>query len=144
MNLHLRDKVVLITGSSRGIGVATARAFGAEGCRLVLSPRSASALTGAEANLRAGGAKVHAKVADVTKPDQAAQLVEAARTAFGGIDILINNVGGGQGGVDLRHRALGARIWPIRYPGQHSLTRLHLDRGQRLGPLPKHQSSQFR
>jgi 3-oxoacyl-[acyl-carrier protein] reductase len=98
MNLHLRDKVVLITGSSRGIGLATATAFAAEGCRLVLSARSASALTEAEANLRAAGAKVAAQVAGVTKPDQAAQLIEAALTAFGGVDILINNVGGGQGG----------------------------------------------
>jgi 3-oxoacyl-[acyl-carrier protein] reductase len=98
MDLHLRDKVVLITGSSRGIGLTTAKAFAAEGCRLVLSARSASALTEAEANLRAGGAKLRAQVADVTKSDQAAQLVEAAITAFGGVDILINNVGGGQGG----------------------------------------------
>jgi 3-oxoacyl-[acyl-carrier protein] reductase len=98
MDLHLRDKVVLMTGSSRGIGLTTAKAFAAEGCRLVLSARSASALTEAEANLRAGGARLRAQVADVTKSDQAAQLVEAAITAFGGVDILINNVGGGQGG----------------------------------------------
>ena len=43
MDLHLADKVVLITGSSRGIGLATARAFAAEGCRLMLSARSAEA-----------------------------------------------------------------------------------------------------
>ena len=98
MDLHLKDKVVVITGSSRGIGLATAKAFAAEGSRLVLSARSADALREAEASFRAAGAKVAAQVADVTNPDQAAQLVAAAITAFGGIDILINNVGGGRGG----------------------------------------------
>src|SRR5215472_4722294 len=98
MNLHLKDKIVLITGSSRGIGLAIAKAFAAEGCRVMLSARSASALAEAEATLHAGGAEVAAQIADVTLPDQAARLTEATATAFGGIDILINNVGGGRGG----------------------------------------------
>ncbi len=98
MDLHLRDKVVLITGSSRGIGLATARAFAAEGCRLVLSARSTAALTEAVETLRAEGSTLAAHKADVTKPDEAAALVQAAVAAFGGIDILVNNVGGGGGG----------------------------------------------
>ena len=98
MDLRLKDKAVLITGSSTGIGLASAKAFAAEGCRIVLSARSAGGLAKAEASLRAGGATVAARVADLTRPEQAAQLVEAAVTAFGGVDILVNNVGGGQGG----------------------------------------------
>ena len=98
MNLRLTGKVVLITGSSRGIGLATARAFAAEGCRLMLSARSGDALRVAETALRADGATVMSEVADVTQPDDAARLVLAAVAAFGGIDILINNVGGGGGG----------------------------------------------
>ena len=98
MDLHLAEKVVLITGSSRGLGLATAKAFAAEGCRLVLSARSADALRDAEAVLRAGGAAVASQVADVTQPGDAARLVQRAVTAFGGIDILVNNVGGGGGG----------------------------------------------
>jgi 3-oxoacyl-[acyl-carrier protein] reductase len=98
MDLHLSHKVALITGSSRGIGLATARAFAAEGCRLMLSARSAEALRDAEAALRGSGAKVASQVADVTQPDDASRLVQATVAAFGGIDILVNNVGGGGGG----------------------------------------------
>src|SRR6476661_3351920 len=98
MDLKLTDKVVLITGSSRGIGLVTAKAFAAEGCRLMLSGRSADALRDAEAALRASGADVASQVADVTQPADAARLVQGAVTAFGGIDILVNNVGGSVGG----------------------------------------------
>src|SRR6266566_8918327 len=98
MDLKLAGKVALITGSSRGIGLATAKAFAAEGCRLVLSARSAEQLTEAEAGLRASGVSVTSRVADVSQPKEAANLVLAAVTAFGGIDILVNNVGGGGGG----------------------------------------------
>jgi 3-oxoacyl-[acyl-carrier protein] reductase len=98
MELQLKDKVVLVTGSSRGIGLATATAFAAEGCRLMLSARSADTLRDAENALRAGGATVAGEVADVTLPDDASRLVQAAVAAFGGIDILVNNVGGGGGG----------------------------------------------
>jgi 3-oxoacyl-[acyl-carrier protein] reductase len=58
MDLKLAGKVVLITGSSRGIGLATAKAFAGEGCRLMLSARSARELAEAEAALRASGAEV--------------------------------------------------------------------------------------
>src|SRR6516165_8594366 len=99
MDLNLAGKVVLITGSSRGIGLATARAFAAEGCRLMLSARSTGPLAEAEVALRASTADVAAHSADVSKPDEAAGLVQAAVAAFGGIDVLINNVGGGGGGA---------------------------------------------
>jgi 3-oxoacyl-[acyl-carrier protein] reductase len=98
MDLRLRDKVALITGASRGIGLATAHALAAEGCRLMLSARSATTLREAEAALHDTGATVASTTADVTQPDDAARLVQATVAAFGGIDILINNVGGGVGG----------------------------------------------
>jgi 3-oxoacyl-[acyl-carrier protein] reductase len=101
MDLHLDGKVALITGSSRGIGLATARAFAVEGCRLMLSARSPDALHQAEAVLRDTGATVASEVADVTQPGDAARLVQASVAAFGGIDILVNNVGGGVGGRNI-------------------------------------------
>ncbi|MBV8935610.1 MAG: SDR family NAD(P)-dependent oxidoreductase [Alphaproteobacteria bacterium] len=99
MDLKLDGKVVLITGSSRGIGLATARAFAAEGCRIMLSARSAEQLRWAEAALRSTGATVAAHPADVADPANAARLIDATVTAHGGIDILINNVGGGGRGA---------------------------------------------
>jgi 3-oxoacyl-[acyl-carrier protein] reductase len=99
MDLRLAGKVALITGSSRGIGWATAKAFAAEGCRVMLSGRTTEQLREAETALRATGADVAGHAGDVDHPDQASQLIEATVAAFGGIDILVNNVGGGGGGA---------------------------------------------
>ena len=99
MDLRLRGKVALVTGSSRGIGLATAKAFAAEGCRVMLSARSAEQLRETEEALRATGAGVAAHAADVGSPDDAARLIKVTAAAHGGIDILVNNVGGGGGGA---------------------------------------------
>ena len=99
MNLKLRGKIVLVTGSSRGIGLATAKAFAAEDCRIMLSARSTERLLETETALRATGAEVAAYAADVGSPDDAARLIEATVEVYGGVDILINNVGGGGGGA---------------------------------------------
>jgi 3-oxoacyl-[acyl-carrier protein] reductase len=99
MDLKLAGKVALVTGSSRGIGLATAKAFAAEGCRIMLSARSAEQLRDAEAALRGSGAEAAAHAADVSDPAGAARLIDAALAAYGGIDILVNNVGGGGGGA---------------------------------------------
>jgi 3-oxoacyl-[acyl-carrier protein] reductase len=98
MDLKLTGKIALVTGSSRGIGLATAKAFAAEGCQIMLSGRSTEQLREAETALRATGAQVAAHAGDVGSPDEANQLIEATVAAYGGIDILVNNVGGGGGG----------------------------------------------
>jgi 3-oxoacyl-[acyl-carrier protein] reductase len=99
MDLKLTGKVAVITGSSRGIGLATAKAFAAEGCRVMLSARSAERLREAETALRATGGEVAAHAADVGSPDDAGRLIDAAVAAYGGVDVLVNNVGGGGGGA---------------------------------------------
>ena len=99
MDLELTGKVALVTGSSRGIGLATAKTLAAEGCRIMLSARSAGQLHDAETALRATGAVVAAHAADVGSPEEAGRLIAATAAAYGGIDILVNNVGGGGGGA---------------------------------------------
>src|ERR1700740_2148926 len=103
MDLKLTGKGALITGSSRGIGLATAKAFAAEGCRVMLSARSIEQLREAETALRATGAEVAAHAGDVGNPDHARGLIQATVAAYGGIDILVNNVGGGGGGAPIAH-----------------------------------------
>jgi 3-oxoacyl-[acyl-carrier protein] reductase len=96
MDLQLRDKVALITGSSRGLGLASARALAAEGCRVMLTARGAERLAAAADEVReaAGSADaVRATVADLSTADGVTQAVEATLAAFGGIDILVNNLG---------------------------------------------------
>jgi 3-oxoacyl-[acyl-carrier protein] reductase len=65
----------------------------------MLSARSTKQLREAETALRATGAEVAAHAADVGSPDDAARLVDATAATYGGIDILVNNVGGGGGGA---------------------------------------------
>ena len=99
MDLILAGTVVLITGSSRGIGLSTAKAFVAEGCRIMLSARSAAQLRDAEAALRGAGAAVAAHAGDVGDAADAARLIDATAAVYGGIDVLVNNVGSGGGGA---------------------------------------------
>jgi 3-oxoacyl-[acyl-carrier protein] reductase len=98
MDLGLSGAVALVTGASRGIGLATAVSLAAEGCHLVISARTRADLDAAATRLRETAPSVTAVLADVTNPDDAANLIEAAVAAHGGIDVLVNNVGGSTGG----------------------------------------------
>jgi 3-oxoacyl-[acyl-carrier protein] reductase len=103
MDLHLRDKVAVITGSSRGLGYASARALVQEGSRVCLSARGADRLGEAAAELEAvadGSGRVIAVEADVATEAGIAQVISRAVEAFGGLDILVNNVGRA-GGTDI-------------------------------------------
>jgi 3-oxoacyl-[acyl-carrier protein] reductase len=101
MNLDLTDRVAIVTGSSRGLGLASARALAAEGARVVLCARGADALAQAATSL-GGGTRLRTVVADVSTPEGAERVVAAAVGAFGRVDILVNNVGkaGGAGVAD--------------------------------------------
>ena len=94
MDLGLKDKVALVTGASRGIGKRIAAALAAEGAQVCICARGADALTEAAADLAGRGAEVEATAQDVTTPEGAIAVVEAANNRFGGLDILVNNVGG--------------------------------------------------
>jgi len=89
----LNDTVVLITGSSKGLGRALAHAYTDAGARVVINARGAGALEATRQELEAKGAEVLAVVADATQPAEIARLVQAARERFGRIDVLVNNAG---------------------------------------------------
>lgn len=98
MDLGLGGKVAVVTGSSRGIGSYIARGLAAEGCRLVLCARGEEKLAETAAEIEQGGAEVLAVPLDLTAPEAAAKLIEAASERFGSVDILVNNVGGNRRG----------------------------------------------
>lgn len=96
MNLHLNDHVAIITGSSQGIGLASARALVEEGARVVICARNSDKLDAAGTVLRAlagHDSRVLAVTADVSTPAGAEQVVAETINAFGRIDVLVNNVG---------------------------------------------------
>ena len=100
MDLGLKNKVAVITGSSRGLGLATAKSLAAEGCNVCLSARTESRLQEALREVAAvAGDPTHvaAITADVSRADGVQALIEGAVSTFGGIDILVNNVGLGRG-----------------------------------------------
>lgn len=95
MDLGLTGRSAIVTGSSRGIGRAIAAALVAEGARVMLNARGQAALDAVVTELRERGGLVEGLAADVTVPKDCERLVGATVDEFGGVDILINNVGGG-------------------------------------------------
>ena len=103
MDLQLRDKVAIVTGSSRGLGLASATALVEEGARVTLCARGADALQAAASRLRTLAGRDDAVLtvaADISTPEGAASVVARTVETFGGLDILINNVGKA-GGADI-------------------------------------------
>ena len=89
----LGGQSVLITGGSRGLGLATAHEFGKHGCRLALCARSQEELEAARADLAAQGYEVFTSVCDLTDPAQIARLIDEVTSRYGQVDILVNNAG---------------------------------------------------
>lgn len=99
MHIDLSNKRVIVTGASRGIGRAIARAFAAEGARVAICARTAADLEAAGTDLQSRGASdVIARAVDVTDTAGVRQFVEDIAARWGGIDVLINNAGQGRGG----------------------------------------------
>lgn len=92
-SFELGGKVALVTGGSRGLGLQIARGLGEMGATVAISARKAHELAEARAELEAMGVKVITVVNDLSKPDEAARLVDAVLEATGQIDILVNNAG---------------------------------------------------
>ncbi len=89
----LEGKVALITGASRGIGLAVARKLGSMGAKLSLCARHADKLESVASELKSAGVAVAFSAADVTRLGDIESLVQKTRQALGAIDILVNNAG---------------------------------------------------
>jgi 3-oxoacyl-[acyl-carrier protein] reductase len=93
MNI-LKDKVALVTGSSRGIGAAIARLFAQQGAKVVLNGRDTAALSAVQAEIADAGGQAMQVVADVTRFAEIESIRRQIETAFGPLDILVANAGG--------------------------------------------------
>ena len=113
MDLGLRDKVALVTGSSRGLGLASAKALAAEGCCISLCARTEATLHEAArevSQLAGGDDRVLAVAADLARADGVHTVIERTVEKFGGIDVLVNNLAVAQAAAsgDVRPRVAGS------------------------------------
>jgi 3-oxoacyl-[acyl-carrier protein] reductase len=95
VKLDLEGKIAIVTGSSRGLGFASATALVSEGCRVTICARDERRLMEAAAELRriSGDDRVLTVAGDLSVPDGMERLIERTVETFGGLDILINNMG---------------------------------------------------
>ena len=113
---RMKDKVVVVTGAAHGLGRATALRLAAEGAKLVLGDIESEALARTTADVVALDCVAQTVVGDLTEESVAGQLIDAAISAFGQIDGLVNNVGGSR----------NARIWEMSVEDWDYTLRLNL------------------
>ena len=118
MKLGLDGKIVLVTGGSKGIGLACARAFAEEGARVAIASRSPENLERGRRELAKGGFKVAVVIADFSQPIDAQAAVRAAEEQLAPIDILINSAGAAKRfsvdtyNADAWHQGMDAKYFP--------------------------------
>jgi len=92
-HFSMKNKVVLITGGSRGLGLVLAREFAKEGARIAICARNTEELAAAKVDLEARGAEVFEAICDVRNEEEIEHLVRDVCIRFGQIDVLVNNAG---------------------------------------------------
>ena len=130
MNLNLHDRVVVVTGASKGIGLACAAAFLQEGATVALISRSRANLDAALAGLPASAHPPLLLVADLTRADEAERMVAAAEAALGPIDVLVNSAGAAKRyapddlSAQAWHEAMDAKFFSYMHPTDAVLRRM--------------------
>ncbi|MCE7066404.1 SDR family oxidoreductase [Dyadobacter sp. CY326] len=135
IKFDFQDKVVVITGGARGLGLLLARELAAKGANLVICSRNAEQLFVAEQELRRMGSTVLGLKADVSDPRDANRVIEAAISQFGQVDVLINNAGvmlvGPENVMDVEDykTAMDSNFWAALYMIKAVLPHFH-ERGE--------------
>lgn len=134
----IAGQAVLITGGSRGLGLAMARAFAAQGCRIAICARDGDELERARQDLAQRGAPVYTAVCDIADRAQVERLIEDVMEHYGSIDILVNNAGIIQVGpvesmtVEDFRQAMDVMFWGTVYPTMALLPHLLRRRSGRI------------
>jgi NAD(P)-dependent dehydrogenase (short-subunit alcohol dehydrogenase family) len=126
---NFAGKVALITGGSRGVGLALARQLAERGAKVVITARGEARLLDSQKRLAESGAEVRAVAGDVGKWDDARKMVDAALDNFARLDILVNNAGVSMRGdfAELNPEVCD-RVLATNLAGCITLTRLGMDR----------------
>lgn len=141
MGQSLKNKTVIITGASSGIGLAAARAFACQGAKLVIAARNEAALTALSVELKKSGAEVLAVKTDVSVEDECRKLIVDAAGHFGGIDVLVNNAGISMRALfaglhlDVIRRLMDVNFWGTVYCTKYALPYLLQSGGSVVGVI---------
>jgi short-subunit dehydrogenase len=139
MKDRFRNKVVIVTGASSGIGEATAREFARNGSRVVLAARSESRLDQIVKEIMTAGGEAFYVKTDVSIESDCKQLVEKTIEKYSGIDILVNNAGLSMRAafidVDVKvlHRLMNVNFWGTVYCTKYALPYLLASKGSLIG-----------
>jgi 3-oxoacyl-[acyl-carrier protein] reductase len=138
MDLGLKGRNAAITGSSQGIGYAIAAALAKEGCNVALSGRNAQALDAAVKEMQALGVKAVGVVCDFSSEEGCSKFVAEAASQLGGMDILVNNVGGLIPGTleglsaEVWEKILNLKLMAAVHTTKHALPYLKKAKGARV------------
>ncbi|MFE7463011.1 SDR family NAD(P)-dependent oxidoreductase [Streptomyces sp. NPDC057499] len=137
--MDLTGRTALITGATRGIGLAVAHTLHAHGARIVITGRSRAGGRAALARLGAEDNRIALCVADATDRADAERAVDETVERYGHLDIVVNNVGGATGFApvaditdDTWHRTLALNLDPALYTTRHALSHLIPQRSGRI------------
>lgn len=137
--MNMKDKIVIITGASSGIGLACCLEFAKQGAKIVMAARNEAKLNEAATTVSALGAEVLPVVADVSNQEDCARLIKATVDRFGRIDVLINNAGISMralfADLDLQvlHNLMNINFWGMVYCTKYALPYLLKTKGSVVG-----------
>lgn len=137
--MNFKDKTVVITGASSGIGKALAYEFSSKGANVVLGARNADSLKAITDDITAKGGKAVATATDVTSEQECKQLIDSAVAAFGGIDVLICNAGISMRALfddvelSVLHRLMDVNFWGTVNCTKYALPYIQKSKGTIVG-----------